>query len=142
VRAVLDPALFERIDALIAAGERERAIIAVLRGVAGMPQTEIARRQGLADWPEWVTTVPYTVREWRAAHAAPFDFESGRAIAVPTLVLVGGESPAVAKERTQALAASLPNGRLGELTGQGHWAPQAAPALFAEAVVAFLATSA
>jgi pimeloyl-ACP methyl ester carboxylesterase len=142
VRAVLDPPLFERIDALIASGEREQAIIALLRGVTGMPQTEIERRQGLADWPEWVATVPYTVREWRAAHAAPFVFESADAIAAPTLVLVGGESPSPVKERAQTLAASLPNGRISELSGQGHWAPQAAPKVFADAVLNFLSTSA
>jgi pimeloyl-ACP methyl ester carboxylesterase len=138
VRAVLDPPLFARIDAFIATGAREQAIIALLRGVTGMPQAEIERRQGLPDWPEWVATAPYTVREWRAAHAAPFDVASATAIAAPTLVLVGGESPPPVKERAQTLAASLPHGHLSELSGQGHWAPQAAPELFAAAVLSFL----
>jgi pimeloyl-ACP methyl ester carboxylesterase len=142
VRALLDPSLFERIDAFIAAGAREQAIIALLRGVTGMAPAEIERRQGLADWPEWVATVPFTVREWRAAHAAPFDVASATAIAAPTLVLVGGESPTPVKERMQTLATSLAHGRLGELSGQGHWAPQAAPELFAAAVRTFLAAPA
>jgi pimeloyl-ACP methyl ester carboxylesterase len=71
--------------------------------------------------------------------AYKLDLERMRGIRVPTLLLVGGASPPFRRTVTETLRAALPQAQIEELPGQGHGAIQAAPELFARAVMRFLA---
>lgn len=61
------------------------------------------------------------------------------AIAVPTLLLIGAESPARAVENCRALSRALPAAEVVVLDGLGHVAHTSAPERVAEAIAGFLA---
>ncbi len=61
-------------------------------------------------------------------------------VPVPVLLLLGGQSPAWARNITGDLAAALPQSTLAVLDGQGHEAIETAPGLLADRLAGFLAT--
>ncbi len=71
-------------------------------------------------------------------YASDFDPARLSDFGTPTLLLVGGDSPAGQKTAAEALEAALPDGRVVVLPGQGHIAHRTAPELFAREVVRFL----
>jgi pimeloyl-ACP methyl ester carboxylesterase len=81
-------------------------------------------------------TIP---RELQAVDAYTFDPKRFRAMQVPTLLLVGGDSPPFRRTVAEAFHAGLPNSRIEVLPGQRHGAIEAAPDLFAKEVMRFLA---
>ena len=66
-----------------------------------------------------------------------FDAEHYRRLDLPVLLQVGSESPRHLYV-TDALAAVLPDARIGELPGQAHEGMTTAPEMYAGAVVSFL----
>jgi len=80
-------------------------------------------------------TVP---RELRAFAAQVFDPEIAAKITMPVLLLVGADSPDEVKANPEAVAAALPNARIGVLKGQAHIAHLTDPQSFAERVISFL----
>ena len=69
-----------------------------------------------------------------------YQFDSGRVsnLQVPTLLLLGSESPPFFRAAIEALHAVLPNSDLVMLEGQHHNAMDTAPDLFTETVNQFL----
>jgi pimeloyl-ACP methyl ester carboxylesterase len=139
----VDPAAFapppgslDRIDALLATGEREAALEAVLTEVAGITDEEVRRYREQPSWQARIAAVEAFPREERAFGDHPFDPEVAATIAVPTLLLTGTRSPDWYPE-APTVAAALPDARLIELPGQGHAADIVAPDLIAEALLAF-----
>lgn len=63
--------------------------------------------------------------------------EDLRAIALPCLMIAGGDSNPVLREITARIAGELPDARLVELDGAGHVTYAEAPDEFARAVAAF-----
>lgn len=132
----------ERLDALVAAGDRDAAVQTFLREGPRTPEPEI---QGMRASPAWAGlvalahTVAYDARIQRE-----FEPEPGRLAGVraPTLMLIGSESPPRMRHGAEAVAAMLPDARIDRLPGQQHVAMLSAPALFAEAVIRFLAPAA
>jgi proline iminopeptidase len=61
-------------------------------------------------------------------------------IAAPSLVLVGSHDWVCPAAAGRAIAAGIPNARLAELPGSGHFSFSEEPALFRHAVVGFLRT--
>jgi pimeloyl-ACP methyl ester carboxylesterase len=57
---------------------------------------------------------------------------------VPTLMLVGGDSPDFLKAGVGTVAAALPDARIVVMEGQQHIAIDLVPEVFADHVVAFL----
>jgi pimeloyl-ACP methyl ester carboxylesterase len=79
------------------------------------------------------------LREGRAIEAHPL-FDAGRfaTINIPTMLLLGGDSPSIYRNSIDALHAALPNNRLVILPGQQHIAMNTAPDLFVREVLIFL----
>ena len=77
-------------------------------------------------------------REVRAHQEYQFEAARLRALATPTLLLLGGDSPPIFRAATDALAAVLPVHHTMMLPGQQHAAMDTAPELFAREVIAFL----
>lgn len=136
-RAATPSDLPERVAAMVARGDRGRAVKTFLR-LVGAPAPMVALMPALPVWRK-LTAV---------AHTLPYDLElvapvqQGRpvdpdlaAVGTPTLVLVGGRSPAYLKNAQVALADALPHGILQELPGQTHMIKAKATA---PAVAAFL----
>lgn len=80
-------------------------------------------------------TIP---REDRAFFATRFDPDQAAKVTVPTLPLIGSESPAW-KPEAATMAGALPNARITGLEGQAHIADLLAPEVIAGTLLAFLA---
>jgi pimeloyl-ACP methyl ester carboxylesterase len=72
--------------------------------------------------------------------SSQYSFDPARyaGVTVPTLLLVGGNSPAWAQQATQAIHQAIPHSRVAVLSGQQHIAMDTAPDLFVGAVSSFL----
>ena len=132
------PEWVEGIEALVAAGDRERALRDFLHDIGGYSDAEIDAMRGTPVWEARVAIVPTIVRELRAEHAYRLPAEALVGLELPTLMLVGSESPEWARRSTAAHAAAIPGAAVVTLEGQGHGANSAAPELVAAELLRFL----
>lgn len=75
----------------------------------------------------------------RAEDAFRFDAARLQNLSVPTLLLAGGESPAILRQPNEMLSWTLPYSRLAVLPEQKHIDMYTAPELFLSEVTGFLA---
>jgi pimeloyl-ACP methyl ester carboxylesterase len=136
---VFPPGSIERMQALLDAGEREAVLTVFFREVNGMPPAEFDKFRASPAWPARVALAHTLPREMRAVESYRFDARRFEQLRVPTLLLLGGESPSYFRAAIEAIEQALPDARTGELAGQRHVAMDTAPQLFADAVLAFLA---
>jgi pimeloyl-ACP methyl ester carboxylesterase len=133
------PDLPERLDALLAAGERELAVETFLREGPRATETELQASRGGSHWKPMVDSLAHTVPyDSRIQRSFSGDATEVARVLVPTLMLVGGASPARMTTGTETIAARLPDARVVVLEGQQHMAMLSAPAPFAAAVSSFL----
>jgi pimeloyl-ACP methyl ester carboxylesterase len=124
--------------AAIAAGDLAGAMASFLTGVHGITRDNVARMHRVAAWRDQIALAPLVLRELEAVahfHFVANDYADWR---IPTLLLLGGESPAQYRVTADLLHGSLPGSRIEVLPGQGHTAINTAPRLFADAVLRFL----
>ena len=137
------PDLPERLDALLAAGERGAAVETFLREGPRVPERELQGMQASTFWPQLLAalahTVPYDSRVQRSFKADPAELAR---IRIPTLMLIGGASPERMMAGARTVASRLPHAQIGELAGQQHVAQLSAAPLFAATVNAFLSSRA
>lgn len=134
----LPPGVEDRLDALLAEGNREAVLETFFREVVRMPEAEFAVYRSLPAWPARIAAAHTMPRELRAESKAPFDPEHAAKITVPVLMLVGGDSPDNVTADPQTVAAALPDARIVVLDGQQHIAMDLVPEVFADHVLAFL----
>jgi pimeloyl-ACP methyl ester carboxylesterase len=115
-----EPGLAERLSGLLADGRREEVVTELLVVAAG------------------VAAAHTVVREVRAHDGYRLRPERFGSLTVPTLLLLGSDSPPGEAESTAVLAAALPGARVVTLEGQGHVAMLTAPGMFAAEVLSFL----
>jgi pimeloyl-ACP methyl ester carboxylesterase len=132
----LPPGLEERLDALLGEGSREAVIETFFREFLKMPEEQLSAFRAQPAWQNRVAAAHTITRELRAMPA--LDPEQAAGITVPTLMLVGGDSPDSMKADPETVAAALPDARITVLEGQQHVADVLVPDVFAEHVVAFL----
>ena len=96
--------------------------------------------RSLPAWPARVALAPTISREMDAFESYVSNFDPARLnnLRTPTLLLLGGDSPALEKAAAEALDASLPDSRIVVMPGQAHIAQRTAPEVFAREVVRFL----
>jgi pimeloyl-ACP methyl ester carboxylesterase len=135
------PGVLERVAALVAAGHHEQAAETLLVKRSGVPPDAIESVRGLPLWPILLRGVQMLPREGAAMVAYHFDARRFAALTTPTLILVGGESPAWRHDAMHALDAALPRSELRALAGQAHLATHTAPGLLAEETLSFLGRS-
>jgi pimeloyl-ACP methyl ester carboxylesterase len=128
----------ERLDALLAEGNREAALETFFREVVRMPDEEFAVYRALPAWQARIAAAHTITRESRAEQAARLDPELAATLTVPVLLLVGSDSPEVLTAGVDTVAAALPDARIVVLDGQQHIAMDLVPEAFAEHVLAFL----
>ncbi|MGH3775933.1 MAG: alpha/beta fold hydrolase [Pseudonocardiaceae bacterium] len=89
------PASFiEQLEALVAAGERDRATELMMSEIVGLPAEVLAElRADAAAWQPMVDCVHTLPRELRSVSAFVFDAARYRALDVPTVLLAGTDSP-------------------------------------------------
>lgn len=133
----VDETILGRVDAHVAAGELEQATETYLRDAAQLSPREIELLRSAPTWNERVRAAHTLTREDRAA--AAYVLIPGRftEMTVPTLLLLGSESPPGFRERIETVDAVLPNSTIRILEGQGHAASVIAPDLLAAEILAF-----
>lgn len=130
----------ERLETLLRQGDVEGMLIAMYREVVGASPGEIEMLRTQRDaWARRLKNARKLPREMRGEQQ--YVFEAGRfaGMKTPTLLLVGGASPELEMQNARGVASALLDARVGILPGQQHVAMYAAPALFVNEVVAFLA---
>lgn len=125
----------ERLEGLVASGRRGDAVRLFMREGVGLPAMFVTMMRFMPAWSKLKVvahTVVYDaaiVDDYQKGHPLP----AGRwaSVTVPTLVAVGGKSPAWMRHAMRALADVLPDARHRTLEGQTHIVkPEAlAPAL-------------
>ena len=127
----------DHLDDALQAGHPEEVVTSFFRDIERVPEGEL---EGLRQSPSWerrvdaAGTVP---RELRSALDYRLDAAKLRTLQVPTLLLLGGDSPPFLSAGTRAIAEALPNATVQTLDGQKHSAMVSNPQLFANAVLGF-----
>jgi pimeloyl-ACP methyl ester carboxylesterase len=132
--------VIDRLEALLEAGDRDGVITTTMREVAGLSPETVEQLRSLPVWQARVDAAHTIPRELRATEAYHFDAARFERLGVPTLLLLGGASPAVFEEAEVAVNGTLPNSRIVVMPGQGHAAMDTATDLFTTEVLRFLGT--
>lgn len=129
-----------KIETLIERGEREEALLTFFREVVRVPENQLEKMKLHPAWQGRVAAVHTVAREIGLESEYRLDFDRLRLIRTPTLLLLGGDSPAFFHEATRRVDAALPDSRILELPGQQHIAMDLIPDRFVSAVRSFLIT--
>ncbi len=133
--------IVDRLEALLDAGDRENVVITVFRDLVRMPSDELEQFKVSPRFAAWVAAAHTVPRETRAEEEYRFVPERFKHLHVPTLLLVGGDSPQEVKTTIDSWHAALPNSHVKVLPGQQHVAQVTAPDLFMREIEAFLLES-
>jgi pimeloyl-ACP methyl ester carboxylesterase len=126
-------------ERMIAAGNREEALLLFLRDIVKISPEGIAAMKGRSSWPDRVATVDIQIREIRALSKYRFDAARVKKLAIPTLLLTGSNTASrQLKQAINTLMDTLPNRRLITFEGEEHNAMDTIPQHFAETVTRFL----
>jgi pimeloyl-ACP methyl ester carboxylesterase len=129
----------ERMRAHLARGDREEVVTTFLAEVAHVPPQEIAMLQTAPSWPGRLAAAHTILREIeQLEQSPPLDPQRFATFSTPTLLLLGGESPALYRTHTATLHTLLVRSQIVELPGQQHVAMTTAPNLFVQEVLRFL----
>jgi pimeloyl-ACP methyl ester carboxylesterase len=128
----------ERLDALVASGNPEAALVLFWREVVKVSEEDIRAIQAQPTWAARVATVHTITREFRAFFDDAFDPERAAEVTAPVLLLVGTDTPDELRDDPETVAVALPDARIVYLEGQQHIADVLAPELFAERLLEFL----
>jgi pimeloyl-ACP methyl ester carboxylesterase len=131
------PGVIEGIEAALAAGDREGAIVAVLADVLEMTEDEIDAVRSGPLWPARLAAAPTVPRECRAEETWVYRPGQFDGITAPTLLLSGSESLATITEATDRAAAAIPGARVHVLDGHGHFAHKTDPEMVTAVVRQF-----
>ncbi|HEY7175375.1 MAG TPA: alpha/beta hydrolase [Micromonosporaceae bacterium] len=114
----------QRLDALLADGDRDRATSLFLTEAAGVPAEIVAGMHAAPMWPgfeEVAHTLAYDARIMRGTlDGGPLPADRWAAVRIPVFVADGGASPTTMRTAADALAALLPDTRRVTLANQDH----------------------
>jgi pimeloyl-ACP methyl ester carboxylesterase len=112
------------LNELIAAGRQGEAVEYFMTDAMLVPAEMVAQMRQSPMWPQIEAvahTIPYDGTIMGDTMSGnPSTLRKWASVAVPTLVMVGGASPAFFHNGTQTLADILPNARYRTLAGQDH----------------------
>lgn len=138
VSQALPADLVDRFQALVEAGDRVGAVTTFFRESFQMTPEEIEEAKRWPTFPAMVATAHTFPREVRALETYQFETLQFSQMKVPTLLLVGGDSPDFAKRSMESWHSVLPNNRIVVMPGQEHMAHYTAPDLFVREIVSFV----
>ena len=134
-----DAATVQRIEALVAAGDRDAALAAFMREIVGMPDADLEAYRADPIWPRRAAAVQTTIRELRAETSPGASLASLGDVGQPVLQILGGSCAPAFAAATRALHARLRNGRVVAIDGARHAAHHTHVAAFVAAIETFLA---
>jgi pimeloyl-ACP methyl ester carboxylesterase len=132
------PGSIESIEAALAAGDPDAAIVVVLTEILDMSAEEIDDFRANPLWPTRLAvagTIPRECRVEEGWELRPGQFDT---VTMPTLMLTGSESPSTIVEITERLAGLLPDPRIEVLEGHGHFAHKADPPMVCDLITSFI----
>jgi pimeloyl-ACP methyl ester carboxylesterase len=135
------PTLLTQIQANIDRGELESAMELFLREVASIPDHELEFYRQMPLWKARVPQAATIPREMLVDRSYRFDPGRFAGLHLPSMLLLGEDSPPFARQAVEAVASALPNSRIVVLPGQQHMAHHTNPELFAKEVLDFLLTA-
>ena len=135
---VYPPGFVERLQQDLDAGDREKVLTTFFREIVGVPPQELAMLQSSPAWQGRIKEVNTIVREIRAAKQLAVQPERYKTFTTPTLLILGGDSPAPFKAAIYELHAAIPGSQVAVLLGQRHAAMDTGTALFTTEVIRYL----
>jgi pimeloyl-ACP methyl ester carboxylesterase len=132
------PNVVQELEQLHRAGEHDELVAAFMREVAGLPPEQVELMRSLPAWQGRVAAADTIPREERANREYAWDPNRFRELRVPTLYLLGGDSPEPFKLAGEALEAGLPDCRVVVMPGHAHAAIDTGTELFVSEVLSFL----
>jgi pimeloyl-ACP methyl ester carboxylesterase len=131
--------LVARLEELLAQGKREELLVTFFREEVRVPPDELEMLRSLPAWPARIAAAHTLPRELRAVTTFDPDADWFAPVTTPTLLLLGGDSPAAVAGGTDLVARALPDARIEIMPGQQHLAMDTAPAVFTRLVRDFVA---
>lgn len=135
---IVAPAVRAKLTGLLERNELEEALVVFFREVVHVPEPQLRVMQEHPVWAARVAAAPTIAREIRWESEYRLNLDRLATVTVPTLLLLGGDSPRYFREATRQLHAALPNSRVHELAGQQHIAMDMIPDEFVEIVNSFV----
>lgn len=133
------PGVLDKLEAMLAAGDVQGMLVAMLREIVEMPLEEIELLRSQHDaWAVRLSNARTLPRELKTEERYTFVPERFRHVRAPTLLLVGADSPPRELRNANGVAHALPDARVVMLAGQQHLAMYTAPELVVAEVVRFL----
>jgi pimeloyl-ACP methyl ester carboxylesterase len=130
--------LGQRLESLLAAGDRAGVVEAFMREVVRMSDRDIEGMRRTSTWNVRLSTAHTIPREVGVAATYMFRAEGFTHVRVPTLFLVGSRSPAYMHAATVTASAAVVGSQVESLPGQGHVAMATGPHIFMKKVLPFL----
>jgi pimeloyl-ACP methyl ester carboxylesterase len=130
--------LDQQMQTLLNAGEKEQVVLLFFRDVLRMAETELFALQMGANWSARIAEAHTVHRELQAIDHYLFESQKFTHLSIPTLLLLGSDSPPRRYAIADSLKNCLCNSQLMYLDGQQHSAIRTAPALLASKMLAFL----
>lgn len=128
----------DRLQTLIDSGRLEAALEVFFKEVVRMPEHELQAYRQLPVWKVRVQLAPTIPREMTIDRTYRFDTEKFADFQIPTMLLLGGNSPPLFQQAIELVDSTLPNSQVVILPGQQHIAMDTDPGLFAKEVLGFL----
>lgn len=138
---IYDPAVVARLRERLQANDREDVLRTFFTKVVRMPPHELEKMESMPSWRGRVAAAHTVVREIEISDSYRIDVDGVRRFRVPTLLMLGGDSPSFFRLAIEKLAATLPDNRVVVMPGQQHIAMDTAPDLFLREVMTFLTTT-
>lgn len=132
------PAVPDRIQSLVDSSRMEAGLEVFFREVVKMPEHELQAYRQLPVWQKRIQLAHTIPREMTLDRTYRFDAAKFAGFQVPTLLLLGGDSPPVFQQATELVESVLTNSRVIVLPGQQHIAMDTNPELFVSEVIGFL----
>jgi pimeloyl-ACP methyl ester carboxylesterase len=137
---VYEPSVVARLEALVAAGDLDAVLTTFMRDVPRVPEEHIATMRAQATWAGRVAAAHTIPRELKAVNTYQVDVRDRfAAVDTPTLLLIGGASPAFLQEPSRVLAETLADSEVAVFEGHMHSAMDTATDAFVEHVLDFAA---
>ena len=132
------PDAMDRINSCLHVGEGEKALLIFLQEIVGIPTSETNMLRSSPGWPSRVATAHTIPREEASVNFYIFDPERFSQMEIPTLLLLGAESPPFYSAAIETVKRSVPHSRIAMMPGQRHATVDTAPELFLREVIGFL----
>ena len=136
--AIYPPGAAERNQRIVDSGDRDGAVSTSFREIVRMPDHELTLQRSTPAWRARVAAAHTIPREMRFGEQHQFMPERFQGLAVPTLLLLGGESPPFFTKAIDDVHKAIRNSRVAVLQGQQHTAMDTAPELFVGEVLKVL----